>query len=118
MPTPTGPSDKNIRKLARMLWKTKRPVYQVISKNLMKPRRTHRVEANLHRIDKKTKEGDTIIVPGKVLGQGEISHKITIAALSASESALKKLQGAKCEYIKIETLVERNPEGKGVKIFF
>ncbi len=118
MPTPTGPSDTNVRKLARLLWKTKKPVYQVISKNLMKPRRTHRIEANLHRINKKTKAGDTIIVPGKILGQGDIDHKITIAALSTSKSAMEKLQAAKCEVIGIEALLERNPEGTGVKIFF
>ena len=118
MPTPTGPSDPNVRKLARILWKTKKPIWQTISRRLMKPRRSHRVEANLHRINRKTKEGDTIVIPGKVLGSGELDHKITIASLSISESALKKLKTANCEYLEISTLVERNPTGTGLKIFY
>ncbi|GAB4313030.1 MAG: 50S ribosomal protein L18e [Promethearchaeota archaeon] len=101
-----------------MLWKTKRPIYREVSKRLLMPRRSHRVEANLARINQLTKEGDVIIVPGKVLGVGEMDHRITVASLGASKSALQKLEMAKCEHVDIATLVERNPTGSGVKLFY
>ncbi|MBR9700220.1 50S ribosomal protein L18e, partial [Candidatus Woesearchaeota archaeon] len=48
-------------------------------------------EVNLSRINHFTKEDDMIIVPGKVLGGGELSHKVTIAAYKFSDSAKEKL---------------------------
>src|SRR3989344_7669951 len=67
-----------------------------ISNILAYPRRK-RIAINLDKIDKESKEGDTIIVPGKVLGEGDISKKIVIAAFSFSQDALKKLKAKKCD---------------------
>jgi large subunit ribosomal protein L18e len=44
---------------------------------------------------------DTIIVPGKVLSNGEIEKKKTIYALGYSEKAREKLKKAGCETYKI-----------------
>lgn len=70
---------------------------------------------NLDQIDKETKEGDTVIITGKVLGSGEISKKIRIAALYFSQSALEKLKSKKCEIISILEEIKINPEAKGIK---
>ena len=56
-----------------------------------------RIKKNLEEIDKEAKENETIIVPGKVLGQGNINKKIRVVALSFSENAEEKLKKAKCE---------------------
>lgn len=118
MPSPTGPSNVNVRKLARELWKTQKPIWRRVSRRLMKPKRSHRIEANLARLNKNTKEGDVVVIPGKVLGGGDLDHKITVASLKASQSAKEKLAQAECELIDIPTLLDRNPEGSGVKLFF
>ena len=111
----TGPSDRIKRMLARNLWKTKRRIWRDVSDLLMAPKK-NRVEVNLYRINKNTKDGDTIVIPGKVLGNGELDHKLTIACYNISSSAYRKLQAAGCERITIEELVEKNPSGSNVKI--
>ena len=113
----TGPSDYYNRKLIRELWKTKRRIWKKVSKKLSGPRR-EKVEANLYRINKKTKENDVIVVPGKVLGIGEIDHKLTIACLNCSKTARKKIETSGSKLLSIEELLEQNPEGKDVKVFY
>jgi len=113
----TGPSDYYNRKLIRELWKTKRRIWKKVSKKLSGPRR-ERIEANLNRINLKTKENDVIVVPGKVLGIGEIDHKLTIACLNCSKTARKKIETSGSKLLSIEELLEQNPEGKDVKVFY
>ena len=113
----TGPSNYYDRKLIRELWKTKRRIWKKVSKKLSGPRR-ERIEANLYRINKKTKENDVIVVPGKVLGIGEIDHKLTIACLNCSKTARKKIKTSGSKLLSIEELLEQNPEGKEVKVFY
>ncbi|MFX1237508.1 MAG: 50S ribosomal protein L18e [Promethearchaeota archaeon] len=113
----TGPSDHYNRKLIRDLWKTKRRIWRTISKKLSNPRR-ERVEANLNRINRKTKKGQVVVVPGKVLGNGELTHKLTISCLDCSQSARKKIEQSGSKLLTIEELLEQNPTGKNVKIFY
>jgi len=61
-------------------------------------------------------EGKNIIVVGRVLGQGEIDKKITVAALGFSEQAREKLKKAGCEIRTIKQEIEKNSELKGVTI--
>ena len=71
---------------------------------------------NLKEIDEKTKEGDTIIVPGKVLGSGELSKKVRICSLGFSESAKEKIKHKKGEIVTILEEIRKNPKAEGVKI--
>ena len=71
---------------------------------------------NLKNIDLKTKEGDTIVVIGKVLGSGEINKKVRVCALGFSESARSKLKKAKCEAVTILEEINKNKNAEGVKI--
>lgn len=72
---------------------------------------------NLSKINRYTKENDIIIVPGKILGSGDLNHSITIASLGCSSSALKKIHLSNSKFMSIEELMEINPSGKGIKIF-
>ena len=111
----TGPSNIHKRMLARKLWKTQRPIWRDVSKRLMAPQR-NRVEKNLGDINRVTNTGDVIVVPGKILGTGAISKSITIACYAISAQAVKKLEASKIKRLTIEELVEKHPEGKGVRI--
>ncbi|TFF69192.1 MAG: 50S ribosomal protein L18e [Promethearchaeota archaeon] len=113
----TGPSDYYTRKLIRDLWKTKRRIWKQLSKKLSGPRK-NRLEANLYRINSKTKENDVIVIPGKVLANGDLDHKITIACLNFSKAAQQKIELSGSKLLTIEQLLEQNPEGKNVKIFY
>jgi len=73
-------------------------------------------EVNLDKIDKESKEGDTIIVPGKVLSKGEVNKKIRISALFFSQTAEEKLRKKNCEVVSILEEIKENPKGEGIKI--
>ncbi|MBM3231800.1 50S ribosomal protein L18e [Candidatus Pacearchaeota archaeon] len=71
---------------------------------------------NITRIEKEANDGDVIVVPGKVLGNGNITKKIKICALYFSESAHQKIKQGKAEAIKLVDEIKKNPEAQGVKI--
>ena len=71
---------------------------------------------NLTEIDKDSKEGDTVVVPGKVLSQGEINKKIKVVALGFSEKAREKLMKSKSDPTTILEEIKKNPDAKGVKM--
>lgn len=75
-----------------------------------------RINLNLDEINKQSKEKDKIIVPGKVLSQGEIDKKIKVIALSFSEKAKEKLSKSGCEFSSILTEIKSNPSAEGIKI--
>jgi len=98
---------KNLEKLAA---KEKVKLWKVIATELNKSTRAKR-EVNIHSINRNTKENETIIVPGKVLGTGDIDHKVNVAAFQFSESAKQKINA-----MSIEQLMKENPKAKGVRI--
>lgn len=71
---------------------------------------------NLSDIDKETKEADTVMIIGKVLGSGNVSKKVRVCALNFSKSALDKLKKAKAEIVTIAEEIKKNPKCEGVKI--
>ena len=76
----------------------------------------NRLNLNLEDIDKESKDGETIIVPGKVLSQGELNKKLKIVALSFSEKAKEKLLKSKIETSIMLDEIKKNPEAKGIKV--
>jgi large subunit ribosomal protein L18e len=79
------------------------------------PRR-NKICINLEEINKDSKAGETIVVPGKVLSQGEIDKKIKLVALGFSEKAKEKLLSAKCDVSYIIDEIKSNPSAKGIKV--
>ncbi len=76
----------------------------------------NRVNVNLNKINENAKEGETVVVPGKVLSQGEIDKKIKVVAFSFSEKAKEKILKAKGEVSTILEEIKKNPDAKGIKI--
>ncbi len=115
----TGPTDINLRRLIRYLRKKSNEenvkIWKDIAWRLERPRR-QRAEVNISKINRYTKEGDMVVVPGSVLGAGNLDHKVIVAAWKFSEKAKEKIIQAGGEAITIEELVERNPKGSGVII--
>jgi large subunit ribosomal protein L18e len=75
--------------------------------------RRNRKVVNLDQLNK-VEKAETIIVPGKVLSQGEITKKIKVAALTFSEKAKEKLLKAGCEVVLLEEEIKKNKDAKGV----
>lgn len=111
----TGPSNYYTRKLIRQLWKTKRRIWRRVSEIIGKPARNH-AEINLYRLNKITKDNDVCVIPGKILGTGNLDHPVCLGALKISTLAKEKLEKAKCEILTIQELMSKYPTGSGVKI--
>jgi large subunit ribosomal protein L18e len=99
--------------LIKRLEKEKQPIWRAVALELAKPRRK-KVEVNLSKIEKYANDGSTVLVPGKVLGSGNLTKKVTIAAFSFSESAQKLIMASGSKMMSIEQLLESNPKGEGV----
>jgi large subunit ribosomal protein L18e len=102
--------------LVENLMKDKKPLWRRVAKELSRPRRK-RVEVNLSRIEEHAAADSTLLVPGKVLGAGSLSKKVTVAAFSFSDSAKKLIGAAGGNAVTIDSLHKSNPEGKGVVLF-
>ncbi len=90
-------------------------IWKRIASDLQKPTRKRRI-VNLSRINRYAKENDTIVVPGKVLANGELDHKLTIAAYTFSGEALKKIKESGCIAMNIPELLEKNPKANKIRI--
>ena len=73
-------------------------------------------EPNLSHISRHSQEKETVLIPGKVLGSGEINGKQTVAAFSFSDGAKNKIAASGGRTLSIRELMEENPKGKGVRI--
>jgi large subunit ribosomal protein L18e len=115
----TKSTNPELIQLIRFLKKQSREkeasVWRDVAKNLSKSKQ-QRAAVNLSRINRHTQKGDSVVVPGKLLGAGALDHSVTVAAFSASETAKEKLKAAKAKYVSITELVEKNPKGVNVKI--
>jgi len=89
------------------------PIWAKLAEYALKPSIARR-DLNLNRIEQLTKDNDTVVFPGKVLGTGNISHKITLFSFSISESAANKIIEKGGKIINHSDLIEQNPTGKGV----
>ena len=76
----------------------------------------NRIAVNISRLNRFTKEGETVVVPGKVLGAGKADHPIEVAAFSFSDRAQSKIRKAKGNCLSIRDLMEKNPDGTNVKV--
>ena len=90
------------------------PLWRRIALDLEKPTRRRRV-VNVYKIDQYAAADETVIVPGKVLGMGELSKKVSVAAFTFSDEAFKKIR-EKGEALTIPELMHKNPKAKGVRI--
>ena len=89
------------------------PIWSKLAEYALKPAIARR-DINLNRINQLTKENDTVVFPGKVLGTGSISHKITLYSFSISKSAAAKVLENGGKLITYSDLIKQNPTGKGV----
>lgn len=89
-------------------------VWSDVADRLEKPRRNH-AEVNLGRIERYAKEDETVVVPGKVLGSGVLQKSVTVAAVDFSSSAETKIKQVG-EPVKLEQILEQNPNGTNIRV--
>jgi len=78
--------------------------------------RSNWAEPNLSRLSRTAADDETILVPGKLLGSGDVSGSPNVAAYSVSASARSKIEAAGGRVMTIRDLMDDNPNGTGVRI--
>lgn len=104
-----------IDQLKRHSYENDAPIWKDLARRLSKPRRNW-AEINVSRISRHTKKDDVVLVPGRVLGSGNIDKPVTVASIHASDAAKRKIIASGGRSLTIEELVEMNPKGRGVRI--
>ena len=117
---PSQKTNSHLKQLTTDLYKlsseNKSNLWRTIADDLLVSTRNKKL-VNLFTLDINAKDGETIVVPGKVLGTGDLNRKLTVAAYSFSKSAVEKIKNAKGSAITIQELLQKNPKGKDVRIF-
>lgn len=113
----TGPTNYQLNQLLTELEPKAQQsrFWRRIAEDLRKPTRQRRI-VNLYKIDLFARDGETIVVPGKVLSLGELHKKVNVAAMTFSLEAKRKILEAKGKTFSIKELLVHNPDGKKVRI--
>jgi len=115
----TGPTNPELRKLIEELKKAsisqKSGIWKRIAIDLEKPTRNRRV-VNISRIEKNANKNELIVVPGKVLGAGEITKSVIVAAWQFSEQAREKILKAKGDCMSLQELLAKKPKISEMRI--
>ncbi|MGV8142479.1 MAG: 50S ribosomal protein L18e [Candidatus Pacearchaeota archaeon] len=93
----------------------KNKAWHTVAQLVSGPRRNY-LSVNLDRLENESADGDTVVVVGKILGNGTLTKKIKVCALYFSESAKHKIKQAKGESINLLDEMNKNTTAKGVKL--
>lgn len=113
-----SPNETRRRLIIKLKQQSRNPggrIWRTLYEDLQTARR-NRVTVNIGDLQRHYTKGQVMVVPGKVLSDGEIVDKLQVAAYAFSSQARAKIeaQGGKC--FTLEELMEMNPTGKNVKI--
>lgn len=111
----TNAENERLLSILDILRKEQKPFWRRVAELLAKPKR-RRVEVNISKIEKLAKEGDTVVVPGKVLGNGRLTKKVNVVAFNFSESAKRMIESAGAKCVDIEEYYKKNKEAKDAMI--
>ena len=119
MKKPTGTTNPNLSALLINLRKHTNKydakIWKTLTKYLKRSKR-QKVTANLGNISRNTKSDDIVVVPGKLLGSGTLSHPLTIGAWTFSEKAKQKVAEAGGSCLSIEELMKKHPKGSNIRV--
>ncbi len=77
--------------------------------------RTNEIVQWIAQLNDEAKEGEIVVIAGKVLSQGELNKKVKVVALSFSAMAKEKIAKAKGESLTILEEIKKNPEAKNAR---
>jgi large subunit ribosomal protein L18e len=107
--------DNTIWSLRSAFKRSKAPIWRALQEELAGPRANRR-EINVRRLAEISKADEVVVIPGKVLGTGSLGHKLTVCAFSISETAAKKIIESGGTVLTFDDLINKHPDGKGVRI--
>ncbi|MBR9689910.1 MAG: 50S ribosomal protein L18e [Candidatus Altiarchaeota archaeon] len=108
-------TDTRIIRLLGSLSKSKTGFWKAVAKKLSAPRE-NRPCVNVNKLERHASEGFDMVVPGKVLGVGTLSQKLSVSAYAFSQSAVDKIEAAGGKVFTIEETLESNSQAKKLKM--
>ena len=119
----TPPISKENPELVRLIVELRRaarsqkaPIWASVADRLERPR--HQVTpVNVGHLDRWTEAGETVVIPGKLLAEGRLSKKLTVAAFAYSKEARTKIHAAGGAAVTVADLLKTKPDGSGVRLF-
>lgn len=119
MPRTTEFEDPNrlelIKELKQAVKKEDAGIWKRLAEELSSSRQNRRT-VNIWRINKHTTSGETIVIPGKVLGTGSLNHKLNVAAFKFTDGAKQKIEKSGSKMLSIPELIKKNPKGSNLRI--
>lgn len=106
-----GTTNERKKEIINSLYSKSEKIFHRIAEELSRPSRTN-ITVNLSKIEKYAKNKGAVIVPGKVLGNGELTKNVLVIGYSFSESAFKKLKSK----MTIKEFIDKNQKVKGLQI--
>ncbi|MCC7553444.1 MAG: 50S ribosomal protein L18e [Methanobacteriaceae archaeon] len=114
--TKTNPNLVNlIKELMEKYHEEDACIWKDVAKRLQRSNRRS-AEVNLSNINRFSSADDYILIPGKVLSNGDLENKVNIAALNFSTRAQEKIEQAGGKCLSINELMDSNPKGSNIKI--
>ena len=90
-------------------------IWKDVAKRLERSNR-RTAEVNLSDINRNADADETVLVPGKVLSNGDLDKKVDVVAFKFSAKAQEKIESAGGECLSIEEAMEANPKGSNIRI--
>ena len=105
----TGPTKEKTKKLISFLKKEgkNKKIWKEVADRINAPRRK-RLSINLWKIEKLSNkfQNKTFLVTGKVLGKGELTKQLNVAALEFSETAAEKIKAKNGKVLSLEEAIK------------
>ena len=106
---------KTIDELKRASRENDAPIWKSIAKKLEGPNRNWPV-VNVSKIEYNASKNGKVVIPGKLMGSGTLSKKVTVSAYSFTKSAVEKVEGAGGKCMIYDEFIKKNPSGKDVVV--
>ena len=90
-------------------------IWKDVAKRLERSNR-RTAEVNLSDINRNADADETVLVPGKVLSNGDLDKKVDVVAFKFSAKAQEKIENAGGECISIDEIMQSNPKGSNIRI--
>jgi large subunit ribosomal protein L18e len=91
------------------------PVWLAVAERLERPRH-QRVPMNVGHLERIASVGETVAVAGKLLAEGRLAKRLTVAAFGFSAGARGKIVAAGGAAMSLQDLIRAHPDGAGVRL--
>jgi large subunit ribosomal protein L18e len=118
----TRPIPKGNPELVRLIVQLRRaarshhaPIWASVADRLERSR--HQGDPiNVGHLERLAESNETVVVPGKLLAEGPLSKRLTVAAFAYSAEARGKIHAAGGTAITLDDLLRSKPDGAGVRL--